>query len=91
MTNEVLKKTREKIGEYLSEVREESGVSYYAIQKQTGLRYEQAKAIESGSENYTIDSLLKMAVSLDLYVFFAPRDGRHLDFEDMADKLNNKK
>jgi transcriptional regulator with XRE-family HTH domain len=81
-----LKEARKKIGEYLSEVREEKGISYYAIQKQTGLRYEQAKAIESGSDNYTIESLLKMAVSLDLYIFFAPRDGKHLDFEDMEKK-----
>ncbi len=86
MNNDVLKEARKKIGEYLSEVREEKGVSYYAMQKQTGLRYEQAKAIESGSDNYTIDSLLKMAVSLDLYVFFAPKDGKHLDIEDMEKK-----
>jgi transcriptional regulator with XRE-family HTH domain len=87
MINEkVLKEARKKIGEYLSEVRKEKEVSYYRIEKETGLKQQRCKAIENGADNYTIDSLLKLMNILDLYIFFSPREGKHLDIDDMAKK-----
>ena len=56
---------RKDIGKILKANRPD-GISNYAICKATGLKPSQIKSLESGSDNYTIDSLLTYCKYLDL-------------------------
>lgn len=66
--------TREVIGRYLRDTREEKGISLYRVSKSSGLRFETIKAIESGGKNYSMDSLLAYIGALDVYFFFSPKE-----------------
>lgn len=56
------------IGRRLMKLRESQGISMYSITKETGLRYEIIKYIESGDANYTIESLLKYAAAIHVEI-----------------------
>ena len=66
--------TREIIGRYLRDTREEKGISLYRVSKSSGLRFETIKAIESGEKNYSIDSLLAYIGAIDVFFYFAPKE-----------------
>ena len=66
--------TREVIGRYLRDTREEKGISLYRVSKSSGLRFETIKAIESGEKNYSMDSLLAYIGAIDVYFFFSPKE-----------------
>lgn len=73
--------TREVIGRYLRDTREEKGISLYRVSKSSGLRFETIKSIESGEKNYSIDSLLAYIGAIDVYFFFSPKE------QEPGDKL----
>lgn len=80
---------REVIGERLKAFRESRGVSLYKLAKLGGISIGQAKAVESGSSNYTIDVFIGYIIGSDLYMFFSEKsDGRQLphDVDDLASK-----
>jgi transcriptional regulator with XRE-family HTH domain len=68
--------SREVLGEYLSGIRKEKGISMYRIMKDECMRLEQVKAIESGLTSYTIDSFLKYTRSIGVYMFFGDKSGK---------------
>lgn len=86
MKKEIKEEARKQIGKYLEGIRLEKGISTYKITKEHGLKYEEIRAIEEGSANYTIDNFLIYLSALDCYFYLADKDGKHLDFEDMARK-----
>ena len=61
---------REKIGKHLKLMREHSGFTTYDLVKK-GVRFEQIKAIEQGSSNYTIDILLRYLEAIDIEMAFS--------------------
>jgi transcriptional regulator with XRE-family HTH domain len=79
------------VGQHLAQVREEKNLTYYALSKLSGLSIAQIQTIENGTKAYTFDSFLKIIHALDLYFFLKDKDGKHLDFIDMAEKAKNDK
>lgn len=86
MNDKVILAARKKIGEHLKNIREEKGLSWYALTQSSGLQYNVIQSIEDGDKAYTIDSFLKLLHGLDLYFFVADKEGKHLDFEHMVKK-----
>lgn len=82
---------RQKVGNYIQSIREDKKLTYYAVAKLAGLSIEQVQSIEAGDKAYTIDSFLKITHALDTYFFMEDKDGKHLDFIDMAEKAILKK
>ncbi len=74
---------REDIGKILKSNRPD-GVSNYAICKATGLKASQIKSLESGSDNYTIDSLLAYCEYLNLALI--PTYYKTVVFQEIWDK-----
>lgn len=91
MNENIIPIARRKVGDYLKSVREEKGLTLYAVAKQAGLAISQVQGIESGSTSYTFDSFLRITHALDCYFFLEDKDGKHLDFVDMAEKGIRKK
>lgn len=87
MKKETKEVARQKIGEYLKDLREEKGISTYQMTKSHGIRFEAIQAIEEGSSNYTIDNFLTYISALDCYFYLANREGKHLDQDDMISKM----
>ena len=89
MDPEVLKLARQKLGEFLKEERQKSGISKYKVAETTGLQRSQIDSIEEGSRAYTIDTLFAYAAGIDCYLMFQiePREGKHLDMDDMTSKM----
>jgi transcriptional regulator with XRE-family HTH domain len=80
---------RQKLGDFLRSERERKGLTKYRIMQNSGMTIDQVNAIEAGSKSYTIDALLAYVTALDCYfnLSLPDREGRHLDLEDMARKL----
>ena len=74
------------LGERLKSFREDRGVSLYAVAKKGGIQIGQAKAIESGNTNYTIDVFLGYITGSDLYVYFAEK-GNAADMSDLVELI----
>lgn len=92
MINEkVVIAARKLVGQHLKNIREEKQLSYYAVGKLAGMSIEQIQGVESGEKAYTFDSFLKITHALDCYFFLEDKDGKHLDFADMAEKAILKK
>jgi predicted transcriptional regulator len=87
MNQKVIDSFREVLGEYLTNTMKEKGYTLYDLEKKTNLPGHSIKAVITGQKNYTIDNLCKILHALDLYVFFAEKDGKHLDFEHMQKKM----
>ncbi len=62
--------TKKEIGQYLSKVRKDKKISTYAIENNNtnGLFRHQIRAIENGSNNYSIESLLEYVSLLGVEV-----------------------
>lgn len=62
--------TKKEIGQYLSKTRKQKKISTYSIEKDNanGLFRHQIRAIENGSNNYSIDSLLDYSLLLGVEV-----------------------
>lgn len=90
INKQVTETAREVLGQFLGDRAKELNLTLYQIEKLTGLQGKQIKAVFDGSENYTIDSLLSIIHALDLYVFFAEKEGKHLDKEHMLNKMTEK-
>jgi transcriptional regulator with XRE-family HTH domain len=86
---EVLKLARQKLGELLKDERQKSGISKSRVAEATGMQRHQIDAIEDGRTAYTIDTLFAYAHGIDCYlmVSVAPREGKHLDLDDMQSKM----
>lgn len=92
MINEkVIIAARQLVGQHLKNIRAEKQLSYYAVAKLAGMSIEQVQGIESGEKAYTFDSFLKITHALDYYFFLEDKDGKHLDFANMAEKSLSKK
>lgn len=91
MGNDLIKSAREVIGEYLRNLREEKGISKYAIIQKVEIPITLINAIETGSSAYTIDSLLKYTTGIGAYVFFGDKAGKNpdkaLDEDDMIKEI----
>ena len=92
MDNDLIKSAREVIGEYLKNLREEKGISKYAIIQKVEIPITLINAIETGSSAYTIDSLLKYTTGIGAYIFFGDKAGKNpdkpLDVDDMMKEIN---
>lgn len=86
MNKEIKELARKKIGEYLKSVREDQGLIRQNLVDK-GLRWEEVKAIEEGETNYTIDKFLTYISIVDCYFYLAPREGKHLDKDDLIEKM----
>lgn len=60
---------RVKIGKMLHAARLEKGLSYQELYFKTGVAGWQIKYIENGTRNYTVDSLIKLAIAIGVNVF----------------------
>lgn len=87
----VILTARQQVGLYLKSIRKEKKLTYYAVAKASGLNIGQVQAIEAGNKAYTFDSFLRIIHALDCYFFLEDKDGKHLDFADMAQKSIEKK
>jgi predicted transcriptional regulator len=87
MNDKILESFREILGNYLTDIVKEKNLNLYNLEKLSGSPGQQIKTVLTGDKNYTIDTLCKVLHALDLYMFFAPKDGKHLDFEDMMKKM----
>ena len=90
MKDEIKLVARQKIGEYLKSIREDKKITTYQMIKETGIRFEAIKSIEEGSSNYTIDNFLTYVSALDCYFYLANKEGKHLDHDDMIEKMTKK-
>ncbi len=88
MKQQVKDTAREVLGQFLQERMKDLKMTIYQVKTKAGLHHNQVEAILEGSKNYTIDSLLAVIHALDLYFYFAPKDGKHLDFDDMNKKMD---
>lgn len=86
MENTIKLIARQKIGQYLKEMRLSKGITTYQMTKEYGIRFEAISAIEEGSSNYTIDNFLAYIAALDCYFYLKGREGKHGDLEDMISK-----
>lgn len=84
----VFNTAREVLGNYLSEVMKEKSINLYQLEKLTGKPSQPLKSVLTGDSNYTIDSLLAVVQALDLYFFFAPKEGEHLNPDHMIKKMD---
>lgn len=80
--------TRPIIGKFFKDRREELGLSAWKVAKKADLQAQQYQAIESGTVGFTDRTLYAILDALDLYIFFAPRDGNHLNHEHMLKKID---
>lgn len=87
MNQKVFDSAREVLGNYIADVMKEKGITLYKLEQLTGKPSQPLKSVITGANNYNVDTLLAVIQALDLYVFFAPKDGKHLDIEDMEKKL----
>lgn len=88
MDDKVLLSFREVLGNFLTNTMKQKNLTLYKLEKLTGLPGHQINKVLTGTDNYTIDTLAKVLHALDLYVFFAEKEGQHLNFEHMQQKLN---
>ena len=80
---------REVLGDFLRQNREEQNISIYKVRKDTDLRPETIKAIESGSQSYNIDSLLTYIEATNLYIFFSQKHKEEPNPIDVNDMINS--
>jgi transcriptional regulator with XRE-family HTH domain len=68
---------RKKFGEALKKLREERGLTMYAVAKKGGFNRTQVTFVETGDRNYTIDCLMKYCdgCGLSLRIEGSPPDG----------------
>lgn len=81
---------RQVVGEQLSALRKEKNISTYAIRQKTKLNGLAINQIENGSTAYTVDTLLQYLHAIDVYVFFADKQGKQnlpIDPSHMIDKM----
>jgi len=90
INKQVTETAREVLGQFLKNKADELQLTLFKIEKSTGLQGKQIKAVFDGSENYTINSLLSIIHALDLYIFFAEKEGHHLDPDHMFGKMTEK-
>jgi hypothetical protein len=90
INKQVTETAREVLGQFLKQRADELKLTLYNLEKTTGLQGKQIKAVFDGSENYTIDSLLSIIHALDLYIFFAEKEGKHLDKDHMIKSMTEK-
>ena len=83
---------REVVGARLKDFRESRKLSRYAVAQKGKIRIEQVKAVEEGITNYTIDVFIGYVVGSDLYMYFAEKDPKRVeyDLEDLIKKANMK-
>mgnify|MGYP004692095857 FL=1 len=62
------------IGERLREFRESKKRSIYAVARKGNIRIDQAKAVEEGITNYTVDTFIGYIVGSDLNIYFEEND-----------------
>lgn len=62
--------TRHELGVFLKEIRLNLGLNRSETARRSGLTREQILHMETGTRNYTIDALLKLADALELTVTF---------------------
>jgi transcriptional regulator with XRE-family HTH domain len=82
--NEINQSAREVIGQFLRQTREEKGIKTYQLRLKGKLNGEQINQIETGSHNYTIDTLLRYIAAVDVYIFFADKHGKEDESLDVA-------
>lgn len=89
---QIVKSYREVLGQGLASMRNDKGISTYRIRQSTKLNHDTISQIETGSAAYTIDSLLKYLQAIDVYVFFADKEGKQktpIDIGHMITRKNN--
>lgn len=89
MKDEVIKLSKVKLGEFLSSRRKEKKLSIWKLSQLSGVAIPTIRVMEAGQKAYTIDTLLALMDALDLYVYFADREGHHLDQEHMIKKSDD--
>lgn len=65
---------RKIIGERLRVFRESKKRSIYAVARKGNIRIDQAKAVEEGITNYTVDTFIGYIVGSDLNIYFEEND-----------------
>lgn len=86
----MIKRTcRKVLGERLKTFREEKGLSVYKVAQDGGIRIDQAKAVEDGKRNYTIDAFLGYILGSDLCIHFSEKsEGRENMAENQRDEIS---
>ncbi len=87
MKKEIKQTAREVLGQFLTGIYNEKKLSLDNMKLLTGLQGFQIKDVLSGSTNYTVDNLLSVIQALDLYIFFSEKEGKHLNFDHMQEKM----
>jgi transcriptional regulator with XRE-family HTH domain len=79
--------TRKKIGRALNALRTSLGYTRFAIARKAGISAHTVKSIEDGNDGYSIDTLLRYARAMGVYLYLVPRPpdapATGTDFEDL--------
>lgn len=84
--NDKIIAAREVIGAHLSKVRQGKKISKYRIMQETGLQMNIINSIERGSTSYTIDSFLKYAQTIGVYILFGDNLDKKEDIIGWSEK-----
>ena len=68
ITQNQINQIKERIGLELAKQIKSKSLTYYRIEKETGMRQPAVQRIEQGSTAYTIDSLIKLCLVLGIEV-----------------------
>lgn len=85
---QISKIARQKIGGYLRDIRKHKKLTIQQLADTTGTGLKTIHAIENGTTNYTIDAFLAYVQAVDCYLYLADRNGKHLDKDDLIDKID---
>lgn len=88
ITPETIIAAREIIGRQFQKVREEKGLSLYAVSQKAGVKREQVISVESGKKDYTIGTFLRICNTLDMCFYMADKQEGQSghDIDDLAQK-----
>lgn len=88
MKQEVIEIGKKKLGEFLKNRRKSKNISIWKLSQLSGMAIHTIHAVERGDKAYTVDTLMSIMDALDLYIFFADREGHHLDNDHMQNSMD---
>lgn len=77
---------RKLVGQWITQIREDKGMSKNELSKLSGIDRKYINDIESGKYAFSIDVIAKLSIALDFYIFFIPKDSD----EPLADLMRSK-
>jgi transcriptional regulator with XRE-family HTH domain len=86
MKNPKIETARKMICQYMSELAKEKGLSTYKIAELTGFKQQNVSRMLQGRYSPTLDNLIRLAESLDCYIFVIDKNKE----DDLVDLMKNR-